>query len=342
MDIAITIFKYLSLLIGTFSGILGLVSDFRDKTSNKITKNGNRLLWLIITSSFISLLLQTLELYNDKMKDQIAEKRTFEEAVKTNRMLKDLNRTLNPIKDISVNYTIQIPLDHPYLNSYRQRLTKQLDSIITSVKSLNIKQKENILFNNYGIFVTHSIKDSIISIEFDQKSSLLPQKMSETLAFYTLKYAQVDYSFYYKSDKNISTPIKPDFYFSIISSNNDPNDRHRINYQLNNQSLYIIGAFLKSDPKFWKKTGKIISIPDLEEAELTMELLGTMVSGDDNIDNKLLEIRRYFKLKNSYLNLSEGRELQFRENSIKPINKDGELPKYLFIFPKNINEISSY
>jgi hypothetical protein len=344
MDIAITIFKYLSLLVGTCSGVIGLLSDFRDKQTGKITKNGYRLLWLIIVSAFISLSSQTLELYRDKVKDEIAEKKSLEEAVKTNQILTDLNRTLNPIKDINVSYTIQIPLTDPRLNSYRQRLTRQLDSIMTSFSNLSFDQKRSNLRTKYGVFVTSYSTDSIFSVEFEKDSPLLPDKTSEALAFYVLQYGEVDYSFYNNSIKNISDTIRPDFHFSVTSGiiNDGLEGEHKISYERNNQSLYINGFLIESTSKYWDKRGKIISIPDLAEARLIMTLLSIMVSGNDDIDKQLHEVRRGFKLENSFFKMSEGRELHFRKKAIKQINKDGDLPKYLFFFPKDLEEISSY
>jgi hypothetical protein len=344
MDTIITIFKYLSLFIGSISGVIGLLSDFRNKKTNKITKNGYRLLWLIVISAFISTMLQTLELYRDKKKDELAEKRNLEESVKTNQMLSDLNRTLNPIKDIRASYTIRIPLNDPKLNSYRLRLTTQLDSIIKTASNLKGKQKEAILSKDYGIYIKGYRGDSIFSVELLNGSLLLPDKVSEALAYYVLNLCEADYSFFNSTVKNISDTTKPDFKFSVATSTLSDGFEgvHRINYNLTTKSLYIDAFLIDVPSNLWSKTGKIISIPDLSEAKLIIDLSGFLTAGDDNMRKQLYEVRKGFILENSFLIMSEGREMHFKGKGIRQINKKDELPKYLFSFPKNLEEISTY
>jgi hypothetical protein len=344
MDVLITILKYIALFISSISGILGLLSDFRDKQTNKITKNGYRLLWLIVASGFVSLALQSLELYRDKKKDEIAEQKSLEEAKRTNQMLSDLNRTLNPIKDINVSYTIQIPLYDPKLKNYKARLITSLDSIFGTLSNVGIEERREILDKDYGIFVTGYSANSILSIELRKDSPLLPDKMNETLAYYVLQYGEVDYKFYDSTVRNISDTTIPDFHFTVATGivNNGLNGEHKIEYNFENKALYIEAFMVNSDPRYWDKTGKIISIPDLSKAKSIITLPSIVVSGNNQVDNQLEEIRKGFQLKRSFFRLTEGRELHFKQKNLTRISKANELPKYLFLFPRNLAEISSY
>jgi hypothetical protein len=138
-----TSLKFLSLAIGSVSGIVGLFFDFRDKKSKKITKGGYVIVGLIVFTGTLALILQYKEIEDGKEK-AVTENKKYaitigliqKQLKRTDTLLKDVNRSISPLKELSIELDFVIPLrtmdsvlqDPSYLH-YRKRIEAAGDAI---------------------------------------------------------------------------------------------------------------------------------------------------------------------------------------------------------------------
>jgi len=113
------ILKFASIFFSAALGMLALFVDFRDKRTNRITVGGRRILWLMIFSMLTSVILQSLEIYQDKLED-IKKEKEFTQVITS------LDKTLSPIKDIVFSLGIT-PDDSSYLlEDYYDRVNRDI------------------------------------------------------------------------------------------------------------------------------------------------------------------------------------------------------------------------
>lgn len=337
----IAILKYLSIGIGSISGVIGLFVEFKNKRTHKITKNGYSILVLIISSGLISGVLQTLELYKEKKESQETAQRALMQSEQNNTILRNINRTLNPIKDVYLNYWIEIPTDNPEIKAYTNRISNNWKSIVVN----NLVRDANTLYRQYGIYVSQSNSKSVERIAILPNSSFFPSQNDEKVAFTLLSYLDISVSFYkgQSSDKSVRDK-KPDLSFPFIFTgiNKEANSgKHELEFDVNSKKLYLIAFSVYCDPKYWEKTGQILGTTDFPGSKLEIEILNTMSSGDQQTDRKMRVIRGKYKLQTIKFNMSEGRQFWIRENKLKRMSNKSGLAQYSFVFPDRDDVLST-
>jgi hypothetical protein len=88
----------------------------------------------------------------------------------------DINRTLNPFKDVRVSFAFSYPFAHPDLARYRQRLDEGVRALLHDIQPLG-KEVQGVSWNSKG-------KDGrILTVRIHEGSCLFPDLSSERLAF---------------------------------------------------------------------------------------------------------------------------------------------------------------
>src|ERR1700722_16113896 len=95
------------LLTGAF-GVLGLLKDYKDKLTGKITKWGKLSLSGILISSALGLATQLKESSDAENASRATANQTLELARNTNNALHQLERTLSPIDGMTFEITFPV------------------------------------------------------------------------------------------------------------------------------------------------------------------------------------------------------------------------------------------
>ncbi|MDN3687443.1 hypothetical protein [Cyclobacterium jeungdonense] len=344
MIILLIILKYLGIVISGFFGAYGLITDFKDK-QGKITNAGKRALVIILVSSAISIIAQTVEIYLNSAKEKAASEAALKELQQNSKILYNIDRTLNLIADVSVSYVITVDTTDTKIKSYHEKLASTVANLLDTISNDNHNELDRI-----GLFPSIlSSNGRIEEITIDSKSDYFPDEFNEPIAYYSLGYSGINLTFFKKEipiDSIINDTYyhysKKDLEMNVEAGINSSflNGPHFIRYNLNKNSLEINGTNLQSDSKYWNSSGKIIGIPDLLNTTLVISLRSSIVSGNDSIDNKVHEVRNQFQLRTLILEMSKGRDFRIKPEQTKRfVNKDG-WTFYIFKFPSSIEELN--
>jgi hypothetical protein len=115
MLITLAIIKAVGIVLAGGFSILGLLTEFKDKRTHRVTRWGRIALYGIVSSTLVSLLSQTLESWK-------ANADNLSATLATQNQLSALNRVLTQIADIHIHYRFALPLNDTSLEDYHKRL----------------------------------------------------------------------------------------------------------------------------------------------------------------------------------------------------------------------------
>lgn len=271
---AITILKLLGVLIPGALGVIGLLTETRNKTTNQITRWGRFAVFGIVSLTIVSIIAQILDSSKEAStakqaaaKAQIAAEDARAQVEKSNQILHEVQRSLNPLKDVRVSYSFRVPLDDPSLASYRERLLK-------GVRDLAADYLKNPHIDPLAYVMIPDKTGGVEVVRITPKSPLFPQPQ-ETVAFYLIRYSGVNMSFYRSpspvsafSEKDPSRRPHPDLEWEVgTSKSEDPaSEAMALEYDFRSGTLDIV---VSSMPVFIRNSdGSIISTIDLSGSQL--------------------------------------------------------------------------
>lgn len=345
IDLSLAILKFGGLFLSGVFGAYGLLVKFKDE-NDKITKSGRNALILIVTSTLVSGLSAAFEIYRDAVRERTTleaqARETLETAKRTERLLSEINRSMQPISTLIVFHWISVPTDHVRMKSYISRFEAALPNALTLLTSTG-------RFPGYAGGSSDQGRNPI-DIAFDGSAVLSPDRTKEKLAFTVLGYSEIKVEFFKvpidpKSHYSISGEFnnKPDLKISLSSGLGVPGlgGNHVLEYNLKEKSFKLRGSDISSDSKYWESTGKIVSIPDLAGSQIFISLPSVMVSGDMNeVDQYLPEIRRRFALDTLILNFGKGRQFWLQSKELIRLDTKVGTPLYVYTFPKTVEELN--
>jgi hypothetical protein len=117
----ISVWKALSILLTGAFGVLGSLTDFRDKATNKITRWGRISLVGIVLSALVGAGFQFKESLEDAAKARDDAGRALSLAQSTQSTLTNVRRLLTPIEDPTVYLGFMVPCDNSVYSQFCSR-----------------------------------------------------------------------------------------------------------------------------------------------------------------------------------------------------------------------------
>lgn len=147
--------QYASISISGALGLLGLLFNFKDKDSGRLTLWGRIALVCISLSLLVGLISKTIEVNLSIQAQETEAKKTREAAEQTLEILKNLNRVVSVAKEIKINVSLDASLDAPPLLEFKDIIHKQwgtrandIDIDVPDLKKLSKNKKwQNIADN---------------------------------------------------------------------------------------------------------------------------------------------------------------------------------------------------
>jgi hypothetical protein len=261
-----TILGILSIFGATASGVMALLVEYKDKKTGRMTKWGR----YALCGLAISFLIGTSNLWIDytqksrKTRDDAERSRINTE--KTLQIVTDINRTLNPFKDVRVTFAISYPFDHPDLARYLQRLDEGVRALLPDMQSSHEEIQ--------GVSWQMEKGGRIVWVRIHEGSPLFPSRSSEPLAFQVFLRRGLTLNFF-------KTPISPSTF--DLRSDDIPDIRMsfdedeykneiEVRYDLESKAIEFVGYGILSKPESWESSGKIVSMLDLPGTQLIIQL----------------------------------------------------------------------
>ncbi|MBT1698145.1 hypothetical protein KK083_14730 [Fulvivirgaceae bacterium PWU4] len=346
VDFILVVLKYAATLLSGFFGVYGLLLDFKDK-DGKITKAGRFALYVIIISGVIALVTQSIELYIDNQKSISDGQRILAQLDQNTKVLNGLDRTLNPIEDLTVSYDVIIPSNHTRLKSYTSSLFKNLHELLDTMKynaSLQSRLWRHGILASRVAGMEHI--PTIEEVELSRQCWLLPHRNEFTHTI--LAYSDVDLVFF-RNPLPIDSLRK--IRFSAYSSGDlsmsltsglipqGLSGEHTITVDFPQNTIALKARNLRSDPQYWLNNGRVLSIPDLLGCQLILHLPGIMDSGNEEHDQYLRDVRKDFELHDLEISMSKGRRYWIHRDQLTKIESSDGMPTYVFQFPSTDEEL---
>jgi hypothetical protein len=261
----------LSILGATASGIAALLVEYKDKKTGRITKWGRYALYGLA----ISFLIGTSNLWIDyaqksrQTRDDAEKSRINTE--KTLQIVSNINRSLNPFKDVRVSFSFAYPFDDPDLARYRQRLDEGVRALLPDIRP----QREGPQREVRGVKWSMMVGDTIRVVSIKKGSPLAPSS-SEDLAREVFFRRALTLNFF-KTPINASTfesdivGLAPDITMTFLSDEYNEEEMS-VQYDLDSKTISFHGFSILSKPQEWNSSGKIVSMLDLPGSQLIIQL----------------------------------------------------------------------
>ncbi len=152
-----TILGFVSIIGGTVSGVAALLVEYKDKETGKITKWGRYALIGVGASFLIGASNLWLDYTQKKNESRETANKQREASEQTLRIVTDISRTLNPLKDVRASFWATYRFDQPELAKYRERLDEGVHNLLPSMK---VKDGRYIKDGIYGSSDDRLLQDS--------------------------------------------------------------------------------------------------------------------------------------------------------------------------------------
>jgi hypothetical protein len=344
IGIILIILKLVGLVFTGAFAILGLLTEFKDKETKKITKWGRVALIGIFVSTALSFVSQVLESAKSARDSREATKQAQDQIARSNEVLSNLNRSLNPLTNVRITYWLTAPLQASELTKYRKRLLEGVNEILRAGNERS----------SLG-FISRRGPSGPEAVSIPRTSSLMPQR-SETIPFYLLKYSGLQFSFFINhhdeseivADDEAARP-NPDLWFDVSTSTGEAGSTdYSLEYDLKSHQLTIFASDLISDPQFWRSNNRVQAVPDLSGVQLVLKIDDTMVprlpvNGEQDRTGRTLSGLRSQMQLDSLIFKVNTRELWIkgRDRDMRRVANSGSRPftTYTTNLPKSVDDL---
>jgi hypothetical protein len=251
---------------------------------------------------------------------------------------RELDKVVNPIKEVDVTLLVDVPLEHPELKSYQHRLLKGIEAYLTAPKN---SQRSN------PDVEMPAQTETARPVYVRHRSSLLPRSKTEPLAYALLNEIEVFVMFTktpivprdnkievneIKIDLNIQTHLDVSFSTSTTDFVYDP-DEKRFTLTHHDENLNY---------RSWMGSGKIVSIDDLLGAQLIVQIYGApQAFNDPEMNHRLVDIFSLCNLNYLVLEVAGRYRFNFPGGEMKRYLDSEGFPVYIYDFPKTIEELKA-
>jgi hypothetical protein len=345
-----TVISVLSLALGTASGVAALLVEFKDKATGAITKWGRYALSGLAASFLIGTANQLID-YSSKTQQAREAAKTAQQATEqTLHIVTDINRTLNPLKNVRASFWLTYPFDGSELSSYKERLDAGLRARLSQAKLDHLlmpgalskvgddlsKIADRAFTPEFSLSGVSD--DGRVTVTVKNDSPLFPKSQTESFAHTVLNTTGLQIQFFkspieHPCHRTVDQP-KPDITMSF-GNNPDANARISLEYTLPTQEVAIRGFRIKSDSDYWNSSGTIISTLDLPGSQMVISAGHLLVSFSEP------EKRVEPDLKTVSLAIAERGDWVFRNGKLRLETSQDGRRCWTYIFPRSFSELLS-
>ncbi len=319
------VLKFISIIFGSLIGIYGILHDFKDKDGN-ITKNGRNILTTMIVAMVISIVSQSVEYIID-------QKSTLAEIKINNEILNDINRSLNPVRELRLSCNILLSKDSTNISNFDKRFKKELSLLKKNLRNI----PSDVLLNEYKIVIPFREEFGEDEIFIKPESKLLPNELKEKLEYNAFYYNEI-YIIVNKKPISIDSirskpfEIDRDLSLNFFAGNNPfenivEDQKNNFFFKVIKNNIHLLCDNIAVDARDYYNNGKILSIQDLAGAQMIISI--------DNYKNNVDEIVKGFILSELILKVSEGREININKEDLSKIETFDNKPIYIYNFPES-------
>ena len=279
------------------------------RISDLVWRNKGVLLAAAIATLAMALLLKQ----NAVMSTQVA---------KQEQIFTELQRSLQPLTDVSVHVYVRLDPAIPGLQRYLEQIKSALLVVDAAGKQQVIEPLPP------GVHVVSFSREGIHSLAIEPGSSLWPALNDSDTLGYVVSHVDMVLNFTRDPARADASSARADLSLRVGSGDPDGSEEGRsfptIQWHVQRDELLV--AFNDTPAsKHWESTGRIVSVIDLERSTLEMSFLSIQVPDLNNAETigRMRKDRGGLKLSTAFLRYS-GKELMIRSTDAKEApNADG-------------------
>lgn len=338
IELILLLLKYISIIIGGFFGVYGLVLDFKNK-DGVITKAGKIALSVILLTTIITISTLSFEVYLNNLKEEKASMEALNRIKQNELIINQISRSLYQIEEVMLDYEIEVPIHNNHLLPYSNRLNKSLSPYLNSIEDMSDKE-----LNDLGIIVNRNyFNDKVKSIRLNKNSIFLPSKEKEKTAYEIFNDKTFDITFN-KKQMPLDSIIKYNFSWldpgdltMDFVNEGDPNGINLVEYDFNLGVFTFTGYDMQTESHEWIGNGSVVSVMDLLGGQMIIQ-----IDNDLNLYSNLKHSDEQSDLKYIRLNFNKGISIDFFRSDLVKVKGIDDQYIYVFNFPKTIAELEGY
>ncbi|MBX3568803.1 MAG: hypothetical protein KF914_12150 [Rhizobiaceae bacterium] len=337
LDVALSALKFVSIGSTLGFGVLALLTKYKDE-DGKTTKWGKIALIGVFATGLISAATQSIEIARSNQARIASEEKTQRDIEANSRLLDQINRSLNPLVDVTASFWIRVPSDEPRLKAFFDRFRAEVKPIIAAMEAGPRGSMP------YGIVGSSRNSDGkVLGVDVGRKSPLFPDQDKEDFAYAIFAGISVDLYFYRDRVKIENVPsfsgkdyaddlVEPDLTMSFYGSDPSEGESVTVQYDVEEDSFTAHIYGVESDEKYWESSGKFVSFIDLEGAQMLVGLNHLMVSFEDRH-------RANLGIETISLSIQSRKGLWFRKKSLVEHKTADGRNVYEYLFSDKIEDI---
>jgi hypothetical protein len=251
--------KYISTALTAGFGILGLLFEFKNKKTKRITVWGKVAVIGILGSALVSFISQYEEGAIQAREAAAATKNAAE-------LRREIYGLQNPLKEIAITYSVDLPPDSPAIQSFTQQLQAGLTQFLVN-PPIGLSKDPNAIASVSAWDGPGQPR----SVSFTPGSPLLPRDQND-LMFTILRLFAFDVRFYKTTDIGAKSDLArvPDLAWGAVITPGDPEVFPYLDLNLKNKilTLGIYRVPIRQDIS--RSNGTLSSLPDLLGSTITV------------------------------------------------------------------------
>lgn len=274
----LAILKYLSIVLTTGLGVLGLLANFRDKETSRVTRSGRWLLLGIIASGAIVIATQALE--------------DLRQHAEREDNIEHMARGEYPLRNVRLSCWATLPSkEYPQLLAYHRRLAANAAEARERLRTgLDVPGTS---------FWGGAPGKPPVGISVRPNSPYYPHPETEPFASLVIKSFRVVLQFYRTpisktqhpllgANAGVHRTIFPDLEMTFFA-----NSTVGIEHFFYNDSLVLSASELSADSRLGSHSGRIVSLVTLRRAQMFIELqpLPAMADHDARVAPELSQLK---------------------------------------------------
>jgi len=252
--------------------MVGLFYDFRDKRTRKVTKGGYIIVFVLIVSGLVAATSQAIEIYRDDVREKEQKIIANKQTSTTNAILSNVNRSLNPIKNIGFHLVLSLKGSDPDIQAYFDRIGKDGNKYFPA-KGRLFKRPTAQSGVTYAMKNINGFHNS--TIWFNNKSDLFPSKKVDSTAYEVLSFVMIEVFIFKHFDwkkykvnmefSNLMADLRYEFYLGSAKYGGALYDDMLTKYFFDGTTLRIDYSLLNSSNFVSHGSGQIVSALDFRD-----------------------------------------------------------------------------
>jgi hypothetical protein len=314
-EVIITGFKVAGAFIGGALGVVGVLFNFK-KSNGRVSGWGIIVILGIVLSATVGIITSITEGIKARLE-------AAQQAARTEQILKELSRAIQPITELSITQFITLPSEAPVVHSYLQKMSKRIEARATRLKDFPIMRDPDLSVDSID-------RDGPVTVSIPPKSKFWPSGDEMPIGHLTTFF---NFTLYFSK-----TPIEAENFDGASSVNDGRSDwiavaipsphGNTLHYKPRSGDLEIFGT-AAYNKNLWRSNGKITSVDDLHGAQLFLvppfpyprDL--PQLNAKSNISAALQDLLRMIDLRAVALNFGGGREIWIDSKAFKKTQVHG-------------------